>query len=284
MPFARENTVPERLVAVPNSRAVLWIYHVPAWVLMPAATIVCCAAAAGGLALTRWRLARNELITHNDVAGPILSTIGTILAVLMSFMVLGVWQEYDGAAQDVAVEAGTLSDLHHLADGFPNPFRDQLKAKIDRYIELVINVEWPEMRTGGESQGAHDTAYQIESLIASFKPATSAQSTLQSSAVSLTQRFLDARRQRIHDNEQSIPVWLWAAMLFIGFVTIAFSYYFRVDRPHAQYTMVIALTCVIALTFTVMAELDLPFRGDVGISPISFQRAFNTIHNIGLQR
>lgn len=251
---------------------------------MSAATIVCCAFAAGGLALTRWRLARNELITHNDVAGPILSTIGTILAVLMSFMVLGVWQEYDGSAQNTAIEAGTLSDLHHLADGFPNPFRNRLQAKIDRYIDLVINVEWPQMRTGGESQRAHDTAYQIESVIASFKPANATQNTLQGSAISLTQRFLDARRQRIHDNEQSIPAILWATMLFIGFVTIVFSYYFRVDRPHAQYTMVIALACVIALTFTVLAELDLPFRGDVGLSPIAFQRAFNTIHNIGLRR
>jgi hypothetical protein len=73
-------------------------------------------------------------------------------------------------------------------------------------------------------------------------------------------------------------------MLFIGFITIVFAYYFRVDRPNAQYAMVLVLTCVITLTFTVMAELDLPFRGDVAVSPDSFQRAFNTIHNIGLRR
>lgn len=251
---------------------------------MPAATIVCSLLAAAGLAFVRSRISRNELITHNDVAGPILSTIGTILAVLMSFMVLGVWQEYDGAAQNVQLEAGTLSDLHHLADAFPNPFRDKLKAKVDKYIETVIQVEWPEMQSGGESLLAHDTAYQIETLVAGFTPKSPTQNTLQSNAIGLTQTFLDARRQRIHDNEQTIPSILWATMLFLGFVTVIFSYYFRVDRPLAQYVMVIALTGVITLTFTLIAELDLPFRGSVNVSVDSFQRAFNTIHNIGLRR
>jgi hypothetical protein len=48
--------------------------------------------------------------------------------------------------------------------------------------------------------------------------------------------------------------------------------------------MVVVLAGVIALTFTVMAELDLPFRGDVAVTPDSFQRAYNTLHNIGFRR
>lgn len=251
---------------------------------MPAATILCCAASVAGLAFVRSRVARNDLITHNDVAGPILAIIGTILAVMMSFMVLGVWQEYDGAAQVVQSEAGALSDIHHLADGFPNPFRNRIKAKVDKYIELVINVEWNDMKRGGESLEAHNTAYEIESLISRFRPATMNEVNLHSAALALAQQFLDARRLRIHDNEQSIPSLLWAGMLFIGFVTIVFSYYFRVERPAAQYVMVIALACVITLTFTILAELDLPFRGNVSISSISFQRAYNTIHNVGFTR
>ena len=272
------------MVAAANNAGVTWIYDMPAWVFMPAATIASCLLAVGGLVFVRSRVARNDLITHNDVAGAILATIGTILAVLMSFMVLGVWQEYDGAAQNVQAEAGTLADLHHLADGFPNPFRDELKARVDKYIQLVINVEWPEMQRGGESLRAHNTAYEIETLVSSFKPKNLNQANLHSNAITLTQKFLDARRQRIHDNEEAIPSVLWAGMLFIGFVTIVFSYYFRVDRPGAQYLMVIALAGVISLTFSIMAELDLPFRGDVSVSSISFQQAYNTIHNIGLAR
>lgn len=276
--------LPERLVAAANRAGVTWIYDIPAWIFMPAATIVCCLLAAAGLRITRTTISRNDLITHNDVAGPILATIGTILAVLMSFMVLGVWQEYDGSAQNVQIEAGTLSDIHLLADSFPAPYKDLIQGKVDKYIETVINVEWPEMKTGSESLLAHDLAYQIEKSIAEFRPKSSSETTLQSNALALSQQFLDARRQRIHDNEQTIPSILWATMLFLGFVTVVFSYYFRVERPLAQYVMVVALAGVITLTFTLMAELDLPFRGQISVSSHSFQRAYNTIHNVGFQR
>ncbi len=273
-----------RVVAAPKRPAVIWIYDIPAWLFMPAAAIVCCILAAAGLAFTRARFTRNELINHNDVAGAILATMGTILAVMMSFMVVGVWQEYDGAAQTAQTEAGALSDLHHLADAFPDPFRSKLKSKVDKYIDTVIHVEWPLMRKGGESLQAHFIAYEIETLVSSYSPKTTAQAAVQSNAISTVQKFLDARRLRIHDNEETIPGVLWATLLFIGLATVLFSYYFRVDQPVAQYVMVIALTSVIALTFTLMAELDLPFRGDIAVQPHSFERAYNTIHNIGLER
>ena len=85
-----------------------WIYSLPAWLFMSAAVIGACALACGLLAFMRKRMTRNEQIAHNDVAGPILTTIGTVLAVMMSFMVVGVWQEYDNAAQTAQREASAL--------------------------------------------------------------------------------------------------------------------------------------------------------------------------------
>ena len=263
---------------------VVWIYAIPAWLFIPAAVIGSCLVAGGLLTAARKHLLRSELISHNDVAGPILSTIGTVLAVMMSFMVIGVWQEYDGSAQTVQFEAGALSDLHHLADGLRQPVREDLKNEVDRYINSVIYVEWPLMRHGGESQVAHDQAYRIELIVARITPHTAAESNLQQTALTLTQRFLDDRRQRIHDNRQGIPLVLWGTMMFIGALTVLFSFYFRVDRPFAQLTMVVALTAVISSTFVLIAELDYPFRGDIAISPESFVHVYDTIHNIGLQQ
>lgn len=250
---------------------------------MSACVLGACGLAAAMLTLMRTRISRNDLIAHNDVAGPILTIIGTVLAVMMSFMVIGVWQEYDNAAQNVQVEAGALSDIHHLADGLNQPDRHLLQARVDKYIDLVLHVEWPLMQRGAESQAAHDTAYAIFKQIVHLRPATPGQQALQSTALDMAMKFLDARRQRIHDNSQGIPFVLWAVMLFIGTVTVLFCFYFRVDRPKAQLVMVLAVTAVIAITFTLIAELDFPFRGDVAISTGSFEHVFKTVHNIGLE-
>lgn len=266
-----------------ETRRVVWIYAMPAWLFMAAAVLVSCGTACGLLWFARHRLTRNDTITHNDVAGPVLATMGTVLAVMMSFMVAGVWQEFDASAHTVQIEAGTLSDLHHLADAFPNPAKSRLKNQVDRYLRSVVAIEWPLMRSGGESLSVHNLAYEIEATVVSFRPATAAESNVQQVALETTQRFLDARRSRIHDNRQGIPMPLWATLMLIGAVTVLFSYYFRVDRPAAQYVMVAALTIVISCTFSLIAELDYPFRGDIAVSPGAFVRAYDTVHNLGLR-
>ena len=88
-----------------------WVYALPTWALMSASVIVACLTTGAALYWTRNRLTRNELITHNDVAAAILQMLGTVLAVMMSFMVVGVWQQYDAAGQNTQVEASALSDL-----------------------------------------------------------------------------------------------------------------------------------------------------------------------------
>src|SRR5581483_11084726 len=105
-----------------------WVYGLPAWVLMPLAVVVACAVSAFALFLTRSRLTRNDLITHNDVAAAILQMLGTVLAVMMSFMVVGVWEQYDTAGQNTQIEASALSDLYHLADAFPQATRNLIQT------------------------------------------------------------------------------------------------------------------------------------------------------------
>ena len=41
-------------------------------------------------------------------------------------------------------------------------------------------------------------------------------------------------------------------MLFCGFITVVFSFYFRVEQPHAQYIMVVALTALTGLAATLV--------------------------------
>ncbi len=257
-----------------------WIYGLPAWLFMSLCVVGACIIACGCLALTRTRLTRNEQITHNDVAGPVLTTVGTVLAVMMSFMVVGVWQEFDAAAQTAQNEASALSDLHHLADAFPSAMRVRVQDAVDTYIEIVVNEEWPAMRRGGESVRAHDTAYEISAIIDAWHPGNPADLSLQARGEDYVGAFLDARRSRILANRQGIPLALWATMLFTGAVTIAFAFYFRVDRPRAQYIMVIALTAVITIIFSLIAELDYPFRGDVAVDPYSFLHVMRALHGV----
>jgi hypothetical protein len=156
--------------------------------------------------------------------------------------------------------------------------RVNVQHEVDRYINLVVYDEWRLMRAGGESRPAHDQAYQLAATLNAWHPNTVAEQSLQARGADLVSTFLDKRRDRILANNQGIPLILWAAMLFTGAVTVVFSFYFRVDRPHAQYLMVIAETAVIAIIFALIAELDYPFRGDIAIQPYSFIHIMSALH------
>ena len=257
-----------------------WIYAFPTWLFAPVAIAVFCAVAAGGLLLVR-RYGKAERITHNDVAGPIIGTAGTILAVVLSFMVVVVWQEYDASAGNVQREASAMADLHHLALGLPLPLRAVLQRDIDRYVALIVDDEWPLMQHGGRSLKARRLAYAIERDLVAYDPRTAHLETLQSQALGLVQTFADARRQRLFDNAQGIPSLMWLAMLTLSAITIAFTYLFRVDSVRAHLVMTVGLSAIVAVIFVLIAELDYPFRGDIRIGPDAFAHVQDGIHQTG---
>jgi hypothetical protein len=257
-----------------------WIFDWPIWLIAPLALIVSCTLAILGLIVARVVINRGELIPRNDVAGSIFGIIGTVLAVTLSFTFINVWTQFVTASNTVQKEASAVSDLYHLADSFPDPERSKIQNEIDRYVQLVIHDEWPKMRQGGHSEAAHNSAYKIQSIITGYKPKDSTGIMLQSHALDASNVFLDARRERLHANDEGIPTYLWVSLFFVACVTIGFSYYFRVDSPLEQYIMVIALTSVIVVIMLFAAELDFPFRGDLGISSDSWQHTWNSIHNL----
>ena len=271
------NAGPEAMVARANGSDVVWIYAMPAWLFMLMCLCVSSAVAVGALRLVRPAV-KWERIQHNDVAGPVLATIGTVLAVMMSFMVAGVWQEYDQAAQTAQTEAGAISDLHHLAHSFPPNVETRLQAGLDHYATLVVREEWPMMRQGGQSLRAHNAAYEIEKILLHYKPGEPFQQGLQQRALDTAAIMLDARRNRILDNRQGIPTVLWVTLLLLGLITVAFAFYFRVANATAHYIMVGVLASVIALTFALIAELDFPFRGDIAVSPAAFTEVLQMLH------
>ncbi|MDQ2993144.1 MAG: DUF4239 domain-containing protein [Candidatus Eremiobacteraeota bacterium] len=257
-----------------------WIYTFPTWLFAPLVVAVACTLAGGGLLLVRRFGTKADRITHNDVAGPIIGTAGTILAVVLSFMVVVVWQEYDASAGNVQREASAVADLHHLVLGFPVPLRGQVQRDLDRYTDTIITDEWPLMQHGGRSTIAKRLAYNVEHDVVAFVPATLHEDTLQGQALELVRTFADARRQRLFDNDQGIPPLMWTAMLVLSIITVGFTYLFRVDNIRAHLIMTIGLSAIVAVIFVLIAELDYPFRGDIRIGPDAFAHVQATIHEV----
>lgn len=254
-----------------------WIYALPTWLFAILAIAFFAALSLAGLRYTR-RLITNDRITYNDFVGPVFALIGTVLAVMMSFMVVAVYQQFDVSAGVVDREAGAASDLHHIADLLPPPTRDTLRTAVDRYVTVVIAKDFPAMRHGGASMEAFDDSARLFEIVSGFRPKSPAQTQLQSQGLSMALALTDARRQRLYDNQSGIPPILWIVMFLSAAVLIVTTYFFRVSSVPAHQLMTVALTAVIVSIFVLIAELDYPFRGDTSVGPSSFVRVNQVDH------
>ena len=69
-------------------------------------------------AVLQRRLKAELLRRHNDVAGYLFSEVGVLYAVVLGFVVVVVWQKYDGAVSNVENEVDAVGNLYHVVDAF----------------------------------------------------------------------------------------------------------------------------------------------------------------------
>ena len=247
-----------------------WVYSVPEWFLFVLVVTGMSVLAALGLRLYRRVVPQSDDVSHNDVAGPIISTVGTIFAVILSFMLVSVWQQYDQAGATVVQEASAVTDLYHAAENFPEPTRTQLQTALRAYTNAIVADEWPAMRVGNVSRKAAQAAYGVFGIIVRYNPSTNAQQALQQDAINLANTFVDGRRDRLFDNQSGIPLIFWIGMLLLSAITIFCAYIFRIKNEAMHVFMCVALACVIGVVFVLIAEFDYPFRGEAQIAPTAW--------------
>jgi hypothetical protein len=74
-----------------------------------------------------------------------LPVLGTIFALLVAFVAVQVWNDFDKAKLAVATEASALRAVDVFAETIPDEQRTKLRALMNRHIEEAMNREWPAM-------------------------------------------------------------------------------------------------------------------------------------------
>src|SRR5262249_23363307 len=91
------------------------------------------------LALTGWARA------FKAVSPGMLPPLGILFALLVGFIAVEVWSNFEKAKTAIASEASALRAVVLLAGTFPEEQKTRIYALIDRHIEVAVNQEWPEM-------------------------------------------------------------------------------------------------------------------------------------------
>src|SRR5262249_47607196 len=90
------------------------------------------------LALLRhyWKPATR--LAHNDVVGPNVSVIGTTYAVLIAFMLSGVWNNLQVATLNAEQEANSLVNIFRFAYQLPSASRAKIHELARAYCQAML--------------------------------------------------------------------------------------------------------------------------------------------------
>ncbi|MBB5328143.1 DUF4239 domain-containing protein [Tunturiibacter gelidoferens] len=216
-----------------------------------------------------WPIPNRKLI--NDVTGWQLGILGTTYGVILGFMLYTVWIDFRAAEINASREASSVLTVTRIASALPVEAREEFRTLGIKYADAVVNQEWPAMQHQEESSAGEMIEVDMWRLLAAVKD----QAGSANSVDHLTQVLSDLSERRGLREEQlrvRLPVVLWILLLAGGGATVLSSCVLGNDNKWLHYCQVLALTFVVAVTLTAIADLARPFEGAVSVSPIAFER------------
>lgn len=224
-----------------------------------------------GMILVRRRVSLSDLISHHDVADPLLSVIGTFYAVLLGFLVVDATNKFQVARSTVEAEANSVADVFMLAAALPDPHRYMIQSNCIAYVKSVVDDEWNEMEHGKQSWQTLNAMHHLWKSILSVEPKNDRDSSIFAQLLSEQAQLSDNRRTRLVTAQTKMPSILWI-VLFCGAVsTIVFTYFFGLRNMRSQIVMTVLLALTISLNIFLLVVYNSPFSGDLKIGPDAFR-------------
>lgn len=216
----------------------------------------------------------------NDFTGAVVTVIGTMYAVILAFLLSGLWSHYQQARQDAQLEAVGVVNIFRVANQFPEPERSEIRQLARQYAETVLNVEWPQMLKGQTPRGGGPILNQLWAISGAANPQggqTLAMGELMSSLSSLTEH----RGLRIMQATDALPGILWAVLIGGGIVTVVAACFFGVPDFRFHLLQIMVLSFLISLVLVAIAAVDRPYQGSVRVRPEGLQYVLRTMDEEG---
>lgn len=212
----------------------------------------------------------STLESHHTVAGFVYAVVGIIYAVLISFVVLMVWQQFHTAQDRAEKEASAVSILYKTTRSFDSIPKARIQSYLKEYCFTMIEYEYPamnELRSSSENFNAYKKLWDF---VVNYKPQTQQEllwyKKLQDGMINLQ----ESRRLRLNAVNFAIPQFMWYIIFIGAVITISFAYLFGTKTVLPQALMMVALSMMIGLVLLLVSALENPFSGIIRVDSEPF--------------
>jgi hypothetical protein len=235
--------------------------------------------------------ARMHLSEHNEIAGHFLGVVGVIYAVVLAFVVVTAWQQFDHTEEISLQEQRDVSALFHMMQAYDD------KKSANDVVWLLLDYtsnnyrEWQQMQRGElplcpdyfyntefsaacpssgdappSSKSTTCLTHEILETVTGLHPKSSRDLGIYFQSMSIVQNFVQDRdHRRHHYEEKPLQLILWLSFPFGALILVWMTYFVAKQDSRSQLMRTIALCAMIGLMGALALVFDNPFTGYAGI-------------------
>lgn len=214
---------------------------------------------------------------HNEVTAPVHAAISVMYAVLLGFVMIATWEQYDLAEGVVITEANQIFALDRDFSNIPADLRNEIDSALSNYTQSVVKVEWDMMMSGTMDNYTNYSYETLWKMMGALNPRTDAEKMWVDKAVDRLNKLDEARGERLMLVERHIPKMLWRFLLAGGFIVVLFTSLFGSETLSMSLLTNIPLALIIGFMLYLINELDYPFDGNLRIHDEAFRHVLELI-------
>jgi hypothetical protein len=242
------------------------VYSLPTFLVGAIIVAVSVAGSVAGLVVFHRYVSIDVRRAHNDVAGFIISVVGVIYAVLLAFIAVAVWADFNKTEGIVEREASLAGDIFVDALDTPEPVGGEIRRHLREYVDRVVHDEWPALRAHERSDRAAAALRELRTAV--FRSVD--RGPVFQEILDRLNSLYDARRERLFQANQGLQAIAWFVVIVGGVLTVAFTYLFGAPNLRLHLAMTGVLAASIALVIILIVAFDYPFRGAASVTSEPF--------------
>jgi Na+/melibiose symporter-like transporter len=192
---------------------------------------------------------------------------GVLYAVLLTFVIIVVWERFSDAENNVAKEAGAAANIYRLSRGINGEPGIALRGALTNYLRTVISDDWPAMERGRASTSAQEALDGVYKALLTPESPERRDTALVSEILHQLDTITEVRRARLSAAVGLVPGVIWPILFGGAVITIAYTFFFGSRNLGAQTLMTGMLSTIIFSGLLTAIVIDRPFAGVVKVTP-----------------
>ena len=200
----------------------------------------------------------------NEVAGIMFGGISMIYSLVLAFVIVAVWENYEDLNKTIETETDKMNSIMAHTATLPDSLKKPLDLALYSYCDQVIKQEW-KMKSPSE-QDQPSAIPGLRMMLLKHHPTGKVQEGVFNVIDIDLSAISDLRRDRLGHNRSQVPAIVWLILKVGSVMLVVFSYFFNVQSQNLKRIYLFFLSSFIAMCMFLLYALDHPFNGSSAIS------------------